>query len=136
VYGLSVRWSLAGEGGQARTGEEGVPGESRPATPAAEELAAQLRDYVQGTSLERFSGLPGLHLKVWRMRTGEEFEGLYVFATAQARQEFADRFRAGAADAPGSRMVGAPPVAIEPFEVVAVAEGGEGFVAGPGPGTA
>ncbi len=113
MYGLSVRWSLAD---------------------APEDIAQRLRDYVVGTSLERFMGLPGLHVKIWRMRPGEEFEGCYVFASAAARDEFAERFRATMADAPGSLLVGAAPQAVEPFEVLAVAEGAEGFRAGPGPG--
>ncbi len=42
----------------------------------------------------------------------------------------------GEATAPGSLLIGSSPVAYEPFEVVAVAEGGAGFTAGPGPGSA
>ncbi|NHC13191.1 hypothetical protein [Motilibacter deserti] len=113
MYGLSVRWSL-----------EGVD----------PDVAQRLRAYVVGTSLERFSGMPGLRFKTWRMRPGEWFEGTYVWATQEARDGFAATFTAEAAESPGSRIVGAEPVLIEPFEVVAVAAGGEGFAAGPGPG--
>ena len=42
----------------------------------------------------------------------------------------------GEATAPGSVMIGSSPIAYEPFEVVAVAEGGAGFVTGAGPGLA
>ena len=114
MYGLTVRWSLAG---------------------AADGVAKELREYVTGTSLDRFTGMAGLRFKTWRMREGEWFEGTYVFATAGAREAFLAGFRETAATSPGSRIVGAPPERMEPFEVVAVAEGGEGFVAGAGPGS-
>jgi hypothetical protein len=111
--GLTVRWSLAGTDDQ---------------------VAAALREYVVGQSLARFTGMEGLRFKTWRMRPGEWFEGTYVFATAAARDGFAQSFRAQAATAPGTQIVGSEPVLVEPFEVVAVAEGADGFVAGPGPG--
>jgi len=75
--------------------------------------------------------MSGLRFKLWRVRAGEWFEGTYVFASAEARAAFEEDFRAGAADVPGSQMVGAPPVLIEPFDVVAVAEGWDGFLAAP-----
>jgi hypothetical protein len=112
-YGLSVRWSLA----QA-------PGD----------VADRLRNYVVGTSLQRFTGMEGLRFKTWRMREGEWFEGTYVWGGAAERDAFATEFTATAADSPGSKIVGSAPVSIEPFEVVAVAEGGAGFAAGGGPG--
>lgn len=108
MKGLTVRWSLA---------------------EAPEGIEQQLADYVADTSHARFTGMPGLRFKTWRMRPGEWFEGCYVFATAEARERFEEEFRAGAADAPGSRLVGSAPVLIEPCEVVAVAEGWEGFEA-------
>lgn len=114
MYGLSVRWSLRD---------------------AAPDVTQALRAYVTGASLERFTGRPGLRFKTWRMVPGAWFEGTYVFATAADRDAFRDEFAATAATSPGSRLVGAPPEFIEPFEVVAVAEGGEGFAAGPGPGS-
>lgn len=113
MFGLSVRWSLAA------------------APPGA---AQALRDYVTGTSLARFSGLEGLAVKTWRMRPGEWFEGTYVFATARDRDAFLAGFAPTAATSPGSTIIGSPPVAMEAFEVVAIAEGGAGFTAGPGPG--
>ena len=108
LLGLTVRWSL------------------RDAPP---ETARALAVYVEELSHARFTGLPGLRFKTWRMRPGEWFEGCYVFATEAARVAFQEQFEAGAADAPGTRMVGSPPVLVEPCQVVAVAEGGEGFLA-------
>ena len=102
MIGLSVRWSL-----------EGLPDS------VAEELAA----YVETTSHARFTGMSGLRQKVWRMRRGEWFEGTYVFATLADREAFQAELEATMADAPGSRIVGAPPVLVEPWELVAVAEG-------------
>src|SRR4051812_43189802 len=112
MYGLTVRWSL-----------ENVDAD----------VAGRLRTYVVGTSLDRFTGMPGLRFKTWRMRAGEWFEGTYVWATAEERDAFQATFTLEAPGSPGSRIVGAEPILIEPFEVVAVAEGAAGFAAGPGP---
>ncbi len=106
--GLTVRWSL-------RDAPDGT--------------AAALSAYVEETSHARFTGMPGLRFKTWRMRPDEWFEGCYVFATEAARVAFQEHFEAGAADASGSRITGSPPVLVEPCQVVAVAEGGEGFTA-------
>ncbi len=114
MFGLSARWSLA---------------------EAPEGVEQALREYVAGPSLERFSGMAGLRFKTWRMRPGEWFEGTYVWETAAARDEFADAFVAGAPTAPVTQVVGSPPVLVEPWEAVAVAEGGSGFATGPGPGS-
>lgn len=107
MHGLTVRWSL-------EDAPEGVD----------EALAA----YVEATSHGRFSGRPALRFKTWRMRRGEWFEGCYVFESGEARDQFQTEFTATAADSPGSQIVGAPPVLIEPCEIVAVAEGGSGFL--------
>jgi hypothetical protein len=112
MHGLTVRWSL---------------------TDTAPDVAQALREYVTGTSLARFTGLDGLAFKTWRMREGEWFEGTYVWATAAERDAFAEQFAATGADNPGSQLVGSAPTLIEPFEVVAVAEGAAGFHPGPGP---
>jgi hypothetical protein len=112
MYGLSVRWSLS---------------------EAAAGVADTLRKYVRDESLSRFSGMPGLRFKTWRMVPGEWFEGTYVWETAQARADFLARFQAGVATAPGTRIIGAEPAEYLEFEVVAVAEGGSGFAAGVGP---
>jgi hypothetical protein len=87
--------------------------------------------YVAESSHARFTDMPGLRFKTWRLRPREWFEGLYVFETNDARQQFQESFTATAGDSPGSQIVGAPPVLIEPCEVVAVAEGGAGFAATP-----
>jgi hypothetical protein len=115
MFGLSVRWSLKDSGPDA---------------------AQQLRDYVVQTSLAHFSGMEGLHFKTWRMVEGEWFEGTYVFAAVEDRDHFLAGFMPGEANAPGSLLIGSPPIAYEPFEVVAVAEGAAGFTTGPGPGSA
>ena len=113
MYGLTVRWSL----------------EAAPA-----DVADRLREYVIGTSLATFTGMDGLRFKTWRQRPGEWFEGTYVFDTVAARDGFEASFRQKAATAPVTVLIGRPPESIERFEAVAVAEGGAGFVAGPGPG--
>ena len=115
MYGLTVRWSLRN---------------------APKDAAARLREYVQETSMKRFSGVTGLRFKTWRMVEREWFEGTYVWADAETRDAFEASFRREAAESPGSMIVGSGPVLVEPFEVVAVAEGPEGFVAGRGPGAA
>lgn len=110
MLGLTVRWSLAG---------------------APDGVEAALASYVEGVSHARFTGMSGLRFKTWRVRPGEWFEGCYVFATEQARSDFQQAFVAGAAEAPGSEIVGAPPVLVEPCDIVAVAEGWDGFSAAP-----
>lgn len=110
MLGLTVRWSLA-------DAEEGV--EERLAT------------YVAETSHARFAGLPGLRHKTWRCVSGEWFEGCYVFATSQAREDFQRTFTEGAAESPGSQIIGSSPVLVEACEVVAVAEGPDGFLSAP-----
>jgi hypothetical protein len=108
LLGLTVRWSLRD---------------------AAPETGRALAVYVEETSHARFTGMPGLRFKTWRLNPGEWFEGCYVFATEAARVAFQEDFEAGVDDAPGTRIVGSPPVLIEPCQVVAVAEGGDGFLA-------
>lgn len=114
-YGLSVRWSLAD---------------------APNDVAKQLREYVVGTSMANFMFLEGLAFKTWRMREGEWFEGTYVFDAAKDRDEFWEGFASGADSSAGSRIIGSSPIEVDPFEVVAIAEGPAGFRRGPGPGTA
>ncbi len=111
-YGLTVRWSL----------EEAPDG-----------VAEELREYVVGTSIARFMFLDGLAFKTWRMREGEWFEGTYVFDSEQERLHFREDFEPGAATSPGSRLIGSPPVLVEEWEVVAIAEGPAGFRRGAGP---
>ena len=108
MAGLTVRWSL---------------------TDASEGAEAALADYVAETSHARFSSMDGLRFKTWRMRPGEWFEGCYVFVDDAARDAFEEGFRVTAAESPGSQLIGAPPVLIEPCTIVAVAEGAAGFAA-------
>jgi hypothetical protein len=65
------------------------------------------------------------------MVRGEWFEGSYVFATSEAREEFQRTFGETAAQSPGSQMIGSPPILVEACDIVAVAEGGAGFAAAP-----
>jgi len=106
MKGLTVRWSLAD---------------------APEGIEDDLASYVAETSHAKFTGMTGLNFKTWRVRPGEWFEGVYVFASDEARQEFQESFTAGAADSPGSKLIGSAPVLIEECDVVAVAEGWDGF---------
>lgn len=108
MHGLTVRWSLAG---------------------TDPDLLDRLRTYVREESYAGFAGREGLRFKTWRARDGEWFEGSYVFATDADREAFETSFRERAATAPGSVLIGSAPILIEPCEVVAVAEGGEGFLA-------
>lgn len=108
MRGLTVRWSLA-------DAEQGVE----------ERLAA----YVAETSHAQFTGMAGLRFKTWRQVPGEWFEGCYVFATSQAREEFQRSFTEGAAESPGSRIIGSSPILIEACDIVAIAEGWDGFAA-------
>ncbi len=110
MLGLTVRWSLEG----ADAGVED-----------------RLAEYVAETSHARFTGKPGLAYKTWRMRRGEWFEGCYVFATDEARAEFQATFAETAAESPGSQIIGSPPILIEECDVVAIAEGWEGFSPSP-----
>lgn len=112
-YGLSVRWSL---------------------TQAPKDVAVTLREYVVSTSIAKFMFLDGLAFKTWRMRPREWFEGTYVFDTAQERKVFREQFEADLEGSPVSQLVGSPPLYVEDFEVVAIAEGPAGFRRGAGPG--
>ena len=110
MKGLTVRWSLAH---------------------APDGVEEQLSSYVAETSHARFTGMAGLAYKTWRMVPGEWFEGCYVFADDAARTAFQETFTAGAAEAPGSQIIGSAPILIEPCEIVAIAEGAAGFAAAP-----
>ena len=110
MHGLTVRWSLDG---------------------APDGVEQSLASYVAETSHARFTGMDALRFKTWRMRSGEWFEGCYVFESSAARDAFEREFTAAAAESPGSRIIGTAPIVIEPCEVVAVAEGAAGFLAAP-----
>jgi hypothetical protein len=104
MFGLTTRWSLEGTGTQ---------------------VSDSLRDYVRDESQPRFTGRPGLVEKIWTMKPGSFFAGTYLWATEEARREFV----ASLATVPSkvTEIVGHGPDAVEEFEVVAVAEGGEGM---------
>ena len=106
MRGLTVRWSL---------------------TDAPAEMAEELAAYVEESSHARFNDMSGLRFKTWRIRPGQWFEGCYVFATEEDRAEFQRTFSQGAAQAPGSTIIGSAPILIEECEIVAIAEGREGF---------
>lgn len=108
MNGLSVRWSLAD---------------------CEADVLDELASYVESVSYERFSGLEGLRFKTWRARAGAWFEGTYVFVDDAHRAAFQTSFEANAATAPASVAIGSPPVLIEAWDVVAVAEGPDGFLA-------
>lgn len=110
MLGLTVRWSLVG---------------------GPDDVDEQLAAYVADSSFARFSGKEGLRFKTWRTRHGQWFEGCYVFASDEARTEFQRTFSDTAATSPVSQIVGSAPVLIEECDVVAVAEGGDGFLAAP-----
>jgi hypothetical protein len=104
MYGLTTRWSLDG---------------------SSTEVSDRLREYVGKESHPRFTGRPGLVEKIWTMRPGVFFAGTYLWATEQARAEFV----ASLASTPSkvTDIVGHGPDVIEEFEIIAVAEGGEGM---------
>ncbi len=110
MLGLTVRWSLA----EAPQGVE-----------------EQLATYIAETSHARFTAMAGLRYKTWRMVRGEWFEGCYVFASGEAREDFERTFTAGAAESAGSQIIGSSPILIEACDIVAIAEGREGFAAAP-----
>ena len=108
MKGLTVRWSLED---------------------ASDGVEDALASYVAETSHARFTGMSGLRFKTWRQVPGKWFEGCYVFATSEAREEFERAFTAGAAEARGSVIIGSAPILIEACDIVAVAEGSDGFAA-------
>jgi hypothetical protein len=104
MYGLVTRWSLAG---------------------TSAEVERQLREYVGTESHPKFTGRPGLIEKIWTMRPGAFFAGNYIWATEQARAEFVAALAEGPSKV--TQLIGREPELVEEFEIVAVAEGGEGL---------
>ena len=94
---------------------------------APDDAAEQLATYVEESSHARFTDQPGLRFKTWRIKPGQWFEGCYVFETDEARADFQRTFAQGAAESPGSQIIGSAPILIEECEVVAIAEGRAGF---------
>ena len=103
MHGLTVRWSLM---------------DSPPGTGDA------LRQYVREQSVPRFSGMPGLVQKTWQMSERGFFSGIYVWATAQARADFLEQFRAN--PSPVTQLVGHGPDVIQEWELIGVAIGQDG----------
>ncbi len=110
MHGLTIRWSLA---------------------EAPEGALEALATYVEDVSFSRFAGLEGLRYKAWHARPGEWFEGSYVFVSDEARDRFQSAFETTADQAPGSLIVGSPPVLVEAHEVIAVVRGPSGFRSSP-----
>lgn len=106
MFGLTVRWSLVD---------------------APDGTLESLRSFVEDESHTKFAGLDGLRFKAWRASEGRWFEGNYVFVSDDVRAAFQRSFEETADTAPGSRIVGAPPILIEPCEIVAVVRGPAGF---------
>ncbi|WP_235833630.1 hypothetical protein [Aeromicrobium chenweiae] len=86
-----------------------------------------LRAYVEEESYAKFAGLEGLRFKTWRAHKGQWFEGSYVFVSDEAREAFQTSFEATAADSKVSKLVGSPPITIEPCEIIGVVRGPSGF---------
>ena len=106
MHGLTVRWSLQD-------------------SPAGTEQV--LRDYVRDTSVERFTGMPGLVQKTWQMNERGFFSGVYIWSTREARSEFLTAFRANPSAV--TRIVGHDPDIIQEWDLVGVAVGADGPLA-------
>ena len=104
MHGLTMRWSL---------------------THAPAGVDAALRAYVRDESVARFTDMPGLHFKTWQMVDGGFFAGVYVWATAAARAQFLEAFRAS--PSPVTQLVGHDPDVIQEWDVAGLAVGAEGF---------
>jgi hypothetical protein len=89
--------------------------------PGATCTVDDLERAVHDAGLERFTGLDGMHAKVW-FRDGEHYGSMMVFEDAGTRDAtldwIADRVTA---------LCGLPPVRLERFDVIAVAEGAAGI---------
>jgi hypothetical protein len=106
VYGLTIRWSL---------------------THAAAGVSEALRAYVRDESVERFTGMPGLHYKTWQIVDGGFFAGVYVWATETARTDFLEGFRSSPSKV--TQLVGHDPDVVQEWDVAGIAVGAEGFPA-------
>jgi hypothetical protein len=106
MYGLTIRWSL---------------------THADAGVSEALRSYVRDESVERFTGLPGLHYKTWQIVDSGFFAGVYVWATESARAGFLEEFRANPSRV--TQIVGHDPDVVQEWDVAGIAVGAEGFPA-------
>ena len=110
MHALTVRWSL---------------------TDAPDGVEEKLAAYVEETSHARFTGMDGLRFKTWRCGRGSGSRAATSSPPTRPARRSRRDFTAAAAESPGSQIIGSAPVLIEPCDVVAVAEGGEGFLAAP-----
>ncbi|MCW2714638.1 MAG: hypothetical protein JWN88_1685 [Frankiales bacterium] len=106
MYGLTIRWSLMGT--PTDTGEK-------------------LRAYVRDSSVERFTGMPGLVQKTWQLNDRGFFSGVYVWSTPEDRASFLEGFRAN--PSPVTQLVGNNPDVIQEWELIGVAVGADGPLA-------
>lgn len=103
-FGLTVRWSL---------------------DRAPEGIEAAFRSYVVSAAHERFTGYPGLQEKYWALVPGQYVEGVYLWATAEARTAWVEGLRSEPSH--WEATIGYGPDLVQEFEVVAVVAGGEGL---------
>nr|WP_216653649.1 hypothetical protein [Nocardioides sp. zg-DK7169] len=90
-------------------------------------VGQDLAHHVASSGHASSTGRSGLRFKVWRTVPGEWFEAVYVFVSVEARAAFQSHLLETVEDSEVSRIVGSPPVLVEPCEVVGVAEGWDGF---------
>ena len=76
---------------------------------------------VHEAGLERFTGLDGMHVKVW-FRDGERYGSMMVFEDAGARDATLDWVTERV-----TGLCGLPPARVERYDVIAVAEGAAGI---------
>ncbi len=91
------------------------------AAPGATCTVDELERGVHEAGLERFTGLEGLHVKVW-YRDGRRYGSLMVFEDLAAREACAAWVTERV-----TGLCGLEPVRIERFDVIAVAEGEAGL---------
>ncbi|MQW75740.1 hypothetical protein GHK92_07635 [Nocardioides sp. dk4132] len=108
MNGLTVRWPL----GDAPAG-----------------VGQELARHVASAEHASYTGRSGLRFKVWRTVPGEWFEAVYVFASDEACADFEAELAETVAGSEISRIIGSPPVLVQPCEIVGVAEGWDGFEA-------
>ncbi len=106
MNGLQVRWSLRD-------------------VPAA--VVDEVVALVGRTEHASLTGRSGLRFATWRTAPGEWFAVDYVFVGDDARARFQER--AGVEHARISALLGREPEPVEACEVLAVAEGWDGFAA-------
>ena len=83
--------------------------------------------YVDESSHARFTDMRGLRFKTWRMRPGPVVRGLLRLRQRRGALGLPAHLRQGAGESPGSKIIGSAPVLIEECDIVAMAEGQDGF---------